>query len=192
MNYKKKINNNFLSSTGFINDKEEQWSKDLQSKNYSNYVTSRPINSNNGRNCYLSSLNHLGMYTNNKSSYGNYIDTESKLKSSKITNEKEKNKKLLNSRPFPTIPFMGAGETHIVNPDLYSKLVSGTDTRVKKAGDSLAGVSIDRFIPLVPCLADNVQNPVHIIPEYWVRGGESSRADLQNCDYFSMCGFEDN
>ena len=189
MNYK---NNSYLLNTGFVNDEEEMASKDLQSNQYSQYMTSNYNCENQGRDNYYNSLNHLGMFTNNKSSYGNYIDTESKLKNSSITNNKEKNSKLLNSRPFGTVPFMGAGETHIVNPDLYSKLVSGTDTRVKKASDSLSGVSIDRFIPLVPCLAENVQNTSHIIPKYWVRGGESSRADLQNSDYYAMCGFEDN
>lgn len=83
---------------------------------------------------------------------------------------------------------MGAGETHIVQPNVYSKLVNGTETRVKKAADALAGVSIDRFIPLVPCLANNVQNTNHIIPKLWVRGGESSRAHIQNVDYYNLCG----
>jgi hypothetical protein len=95
----------------------------------------------------------------------------------------------LQTRPY-NIPYMGAGETRIVQPELYSKLTSGTETRVKKASDALSGVSIDRFIPLVPCLANNVQNTEHIISEYWIRGGESSRAHIQNVDYFKMCGIQ--
>ena len=68
--------------------------------------------------------------------------------------------------------------------------MSGNDTRVKKAADTLAGVSIDRFIPLVPCLQENIQNPEHIIPQYWVRGGESSRSYIQNIDYYKLCGIK--
>ena len=82
------------------------------------------------------------------------------------------------------------GETHIDQTDVYSRLVSGAETRVKKATDVLSGVSIDRFIPMVPCLEKNIQNTDHIIPEYWIRGGESRRAYSQNVDYFKMCGIQ--
>ena len=162
--------------------------KQHQDAKYSSYHTTNYYNDND-RKKYLNSLGHLGMAADkNKDGYGSYIDTESHLKKSSITNPKLKQQ--LTSRPFKGWPYMGAGETHIVNPNLYSRLSSGTDTRVKKAADTLAGVSIDRFIPLVPCLADNVQKPEHIIPEYWVRGGESSRAYIQNIDYYKMCGIK--
>jgi hypothetical protein len=135
----------------------------------------------------MNSLEHVGISAQgNKDGYGDVIDTESTLLQSIMTNPKFKQQ--LVTRPFKGWPYMGAGETHIVNPDLYSKLQNGTDTRTKKASDALAGVSIDRFIPLVPCLADNVQKTEHIIPEYWVRGGESSRAHIQNIDYYKLCG----
>jgi hypothetical protein len=118
------------------------------------------FNNNTDRNVYMQSLDHLG------------------ISASK------------NKDGYGQMIDMGAGETHIVNPNLYSKLVSGNDTRVKKAADTLAGVSIDRFIPLVPCLQENIQNPEHIIPQYWVRGGESSRSYIQNIDYYQLCGIK--
>ena len=159
--------------------------KDIQDKKFSTYNTMN-YNNNSNRNVYMESLDHLGMSASlNKDGYGKIIDMESNLKQSSITNYKEKQQ--LQSRAFKGIPYMGAGETHIVNPVLYSKLVSGNDTRVKKAADTLAGVSIDRFIPLVPCLQENVQNTEHIIPQYWVRGGESSRAYIQNIDSLQVC-----
>ena len=92
-------NKSYLLNTGFVNDEEEMASKDLQSKEFSSYMTSNYDN-NQGRDNYYNSLNHLGMFANNKSSYGSYIDTESKLKNSSMTNNKEKNSKILNSRPF--------------------------------------------------------------------------------------------
>ena len=162
--------------------------KEQQDAKYSSYHTTNYYNDGD-RKKYLNSLGHLGMSADkNKDGYGNYIDTESSLKASSLTNPKVKQQ--LAARPFKGWPYMGAGATHIVNPNLYSKLSSGTDTRVKKAADTLAGVSIDRFIPLVPCLAENVQKPEHLIPEYWVRGGESSRAHIQNVDYYKMCGLK--
>ena len=162
--------------------------KDMQDKKFASYNTTN-FNNNFGRNIYMQSLDHLGMSASkNKDGYGQIIDMESNLKQGSITNYKDKQQ--LQSRGFKGSPYMGAGETHIVNPVLYSKLVSGNDTRVKKAADTLAGVSIDRFIPLVPCLQENIQNPEHIIPQYWVRGGESSRSYIQNIDYYQLCGIK--
>jgi hypothetical protein len=161
--------------------------KEIQDKKFSSYRTANF--NDNDRNGYMKSLDYVGISASkNKDGYAKMIDMESKLKQSSITNYKDKQQ--LQSREFKGSPYMGAGQTHIVNPVLYSKLVSGNDTRVKKAADTLAGVSIDRFIPLVPCLQDNIQNPEHIIPQYWVRGGESSRAHIQNIDYYKLCGIE--
>ena len=137
---------------------------------------------------FMKSLDNVGMSANlNRDGYGNQIDVESNLMKSSMTNDKSPQQ--LSTRPYNG-PYMGAGETHIVQPEIYSKLVSGAETRVKKASDALSGVSIDRFIPMVPCLAKNIQNTDHIIPEYWIRGGESSRAYIQNVDYFKMCGIQ--
>ena len=161
--------------------------KDIQDQKFSSYTTANFFN--NDRDGYMKSLDHVGIsVSKNKDGYVKMIDMESKLKQSSITNYKEKQQ--LQSREIKGSPYKGAGQTHIVNPVLYSKLMSGNDTRVKKAADTLAGVSIDRFIPLVPCLKDNIQNPEHIIPQYWVRGGESSRAYIQNIDYYKLCGIE--
>jgi hypothetical protein len=78
--------------------------------------------------------------------------------------------------------------TRILDPDLYSNNMIGVDTKVKKSVGPLAGVSIDRFIPMVPCVKQNVQNPVHIVPQYWVHGGESTRTFVQNSQYLRKCG----
>jgi len=191
------INGNDLNDTefqGFHNNTRRKMEsgmvshQDMQDSKYANYYTTNYASDAN-RQKYIKSLDHLGMSaTKNRDGYGSFINVESNLKKSTLTNPNFKQQ--LITRPFKGWPYMGAGVTHIVNPDLYSKMAGGTDTRTKKAGDALAGVSIDRFIPLVPCLAENVQNPVHIIPDYWVRGGESSRSWLQNTDYFEMCGIK--
>jgi hypothetical protein len=72
--------------------------------------------------------------------------------------------------------------------DLSSRLKYSEDTRVKKSASNLSGVSIDNFIPLVPNIAENVQNTDHIIPEYWIRGGMNSRSVHRNINYLRSCG----
>jgi len=176
----------FHSNTRSLNDKNCKSYKEKLDEKYGSYNIMNFYKDNDRQN-FIKSLDHVGLSAQkNKNGYGNMIDMESNLKQSILTNPKQKQQ--LTTRPFKGWPYMGAGATHIVQPDTYSKLMSGTDTRTKKAGDALSGVSIDRFIPLVPCLADNVQNTEHIIPEYWVRGGESSRAQIQNIDYYKLCG----
>ena len=161
--------------------------KDDMDKKFASYTTMNFYNDN-SRQKFMKSLDNVGMSaTKNRDGYGSQVDTESNLMKSSMTNDK--NPQQLSTRPY-NVPYMGAGETHIVQPEVYSKLVSGAETRVKKASDALSGVSIDRFIPMVPCLAKNIQNTDHIIPEYWIRGGESSRAYIQNVDYFKMCGIQ--
>jgi hypothetical protein len=161
--------------------------KDGMDKKFASYTTMNFYNDN-SRQKFMKSLDNVGMSaTKNRDGYGGQVDTESGLLKSVLTNDKMPQQ--LATRPY-NVPYMGAGETHIVQPEVYSRLVSGAETRVKKATDALSGVSIDRFIPMVPCLAKNIQNTDHIIPEYWIRGGESSRAYIQNVDYFKMCGIQ--
>lgn len=176
----------FHSNTRSKNDSNCMTYKDKQDQLFGSYNITN-FYKDEDRNKFIKSLDHVGLSAQkNKDGYGKIIDMESNLIQPTLTNPKVKQQ--LTTRPFKGWPYMGAGATHIVQPDTYSKLMSGTDTRTKKAADALAGVSIDRFIPLVPCLADNVQNTEHIIPEYWIRGGESSRAQIQNIDYYKLCG----
>ena len=161
--------------------------KNGMDKKFASYTTMNFYNDN-SRQKFMKSLDNVGMSaTKNRDGFGSHVDTESGLLKSVLTNDKIPQQ--LETRPY-NVPYMGAGETHIVQPEVYSRLVSGAETRVKKATDALSGVSIDRFIPMVPCLAKNIQNTDHIIPEYWIRGGESSRAYIQNVDYFKMCGIQ--
>ena len=95
--------------------------------------------------------------------------------------------KLLQARPFITVPFMGAGNTCILNADVESKLKFGEDTFVPKSMNELSGITIDRFIPLIPCIKDNIQDPIHLIPSSWVRGGADTRAVIRNIDYRKQC-----
>jgi hypothetical protein len=102
----------------------------------------------------------------------------------------DRTRRNLDVRPYRTVPGMTQCLTPLMNTDVYSQMISGEATRTGKGCNSLAGVTINRFTPLVPCLQYNIQNPVHYIPKYWVRGGMDTRAYIRNVDYLRACGIE--
>ena len=76
--------------------------------------------------------------------------------------------------------------------DVESVIRPGIIASDDKACNSLSGVTIGNyFTPMIPKLRDEVQNPVHIIPENsmdsWVRGGLPTRQMQRNEDYLRRC-----
>lgn len=114
-------------------------------------------------------------------------DFNIKLTGNEITSHKHKCDKLLQARPFATTPFMGNGRTTIIHPEVENKLKLGEDTYVPKSMNSLSGITIDRFEPLIECIENNIQDTKHIIPEKWIRGGADTRAIIKNIDYRKDC-----
>lgn len=96
--------------------------------------------------------------------------------------------------PYATVPYMGRGP--LSDAGLEIILQAGEDTSQKRQCNTLSGVYIDRFVPLVPCLEQNVQNPVHLVEEVaskdWIRGGIPSRDIVRNTDYLKKCGYQYN
>jgi hypothetical protein len=92
----------------------------------------------------------------------------------------------LNVRPYLTTPYMGSCRSPMLDVDTYSRISNGQTTRERKSMNS--GTRAERFIPLVKCLKENIQNPSHIIPVYWTRGGLDTRANIRNSDYLKECG----
>jgi len=163
--------------------------KERNNKSINNYNKFSDINHNN----YLDSLNIRGMYQGkSRDGKGLYINKDSELKNGQygniMTNEKSKSSKLLDTSKFLFAPFLGAGQSTLENPDLKSYLLNGENTSNRKSGTNDAALSINRFVPLVPCLKKNIQDTKHIIPEYWVRGGLSTRTIIRNIDYMRTCG----
>jgi len=99
----------------------------------------------------------------------------------------KKSDKLLQTRQFLTVPYMGAGNTVTLDADTESRLKFGDDTFVPKSINPLSGITINRFIPLIPCVKNNIQDPKHIVPTNWVRGGADTRAVIKNIDYRKQC-----
>lgn len=137
------------------------------------------------------SLNHTeirGLYRNNHDGKGEYVSDETKLRHGQRCSEKGRVAKTLDTVLFAGPPFMGNGSSTLRNPDVKSRLMNAEQTHVKKSVAPTCGVTIDRFTPLIPCIADNVQNTEHIIPEHWIRGGMSTRTVVRNADYLKSLG----
>ena len=45
-------------------------------------------------------------------------------------------------------------------------------------------------MPMVSCLKKNIQDPKHLVPEYWVRGGMDTRTIVRNINYMKSCGLK--
>jgi len=89
------------------------------------------------------------------------------------------------ARPFVTVPYMGRGRGEA---QLESKLQQATYVRQGKNCGTVSDTFYEnQFTPLIPYVARNVQNPVHLIPEVasvgWIRSGVPSRQWLRdyNC-----------
>jgi hypothetical protein len=123
---------------------------------------------------------------------GQFINEDSNFKNGRtgyiLTSQKGKSSKSLDTSKFLNSPFLGSGEAVLKHPDIKSKLLSGENTHMSKSCNTLSGISIDRFIPMVECLKENIQDTKHIIPQYWVRGGMSTRNIIRNIDYMRTCG----
>jgi len=86
--------------------------------------------------------------------------------------------------------FFGKGK---YDPNVESVIQGGNLTSFgDRACNVLSGVTIDNyFTPMIPRLAKEVQNPIHLIPEDnsegWVRGGIPSRDVYKLMDYNQRC-----
>jgi hypothetical protein len=81
------------------------------------------------------------------------------------------------ARPFVSVPFMGRGKGEA---ELESRLQMSQFVRQgKECGTVSDKFYENQFTPMIPHVSQNIQNPVHIIPEDaskgWVRSGIPSR-----------------
>lgn len=89
------------------------------------------------------------------------------------------------ARPFVSVPYMGRGKGEAF---LEAKLQQATFVRQGKDCGTISDTFYEnQFTPLIPYVSQNVQNPVHLIPEVasvgWIRAGIPSRQWVrdQNC-----------
>ena len=118
--------------------------------------------------------------------HGCIVNENTFLRDSLLTNKKYINQ--LSSKY--NAGFFGKGK---FNPNVESVIQGGNLTNFGgRACNVLSGVTIPNyFLPMIPRLSNEVQNPIHIIPEDnsegWVRGGIPSRDVYKLMDYNQRC-----
>ena len=176
-------------NTNIQNDKCFNSFKRVENKKIFDYNFIPYNNFSDSRTEYINSTNNIGLLQNyNYDLKGESINDSTLLRNGNIQNNYSK--KELPTRLFIGAPNMSNGQSVLKNTDLSSRLKLGEDTRTCKSANALSSYSADNFIPLVPSIAENIQNVDHIIPTYWVRGGMSSRSVVRNIDYMKTCGLK--
>jgi hypothetical protein len=122
--------------------------------------------------------------------YGNanacVIDADSSARlGAKQTNSPHRQQ--LASRVFHGHPHFWRGA---VQPEEEASLIQSDITREKKPckGD----IPADRFVPLLPCIQEAVQNPKTAMVSDWQWGGEDSRSWVRDSDYLEKCGYSND
>jgi hypothetical protein len=116
---------------------------------------------------------------------GCYVDNDSMLRNDgKLTNDKHKTQ--LFKRFYTANPSLERG---VFVPQIESRLIQGDDTSQWRQCDRLSEKNLDVFIPLIPCLKGNVQNPNNIIART-PRGGDNSRILMRSENVLQKCGYK--
>lgn len=111
---------------------------------------------------------------------GGAIDKDTEFRT---TNEwHQRGRQQLPARIYHAVPDLSRGD---VQDDSG---VRAGETTFDKAS-SLAGVSIDRFVPLIPQKEREVQDPNNIVSSDWVRGGQSTRDLTRTVAFITSDGF---
>lgn len=112
------------------------------------------------------------------------VDNDTEMRNNgKITNERARVQ--LFTRFYQANPDLSRG---LVVPNLESKLVQGDDTTQYKQCIRTTERDFDRFMPLLPCLKETIQDPDHIVfPN--IPCGESSRRMMRDSEFLKKCGY---
>ena len=142
------------------------------------------------RHKYLDSFNQAGVFqTGNYAGLPNFIDNDSAVRQGRyggiLTHDQTKQTNPASTRFNP--PFKGA-QTMALDTDTMSRLYSGELTHDKAY--PLREKVIDRFVPLIPEIESEIQNPNNLVPRYWVRGGMDTKTVVRNIDYLKTCGLK--
>lgn len=185
---------NINNHTNLDSDNCQKLFKDKQSESPGIYY----LNKYNDTSCGISTVVEVAAQNptiNFRDGYGVtecYVDDDSKLRVGRM----RKNPKCPNqlfTRPYATVPYMGRGSG---DSYLESQIRVGEDTAERKQCNTLAGINIKNVdpnhMPMIDHLKNNIQNPVHIVPEValdgWVRGGAPSRQIVKDIEYLEKCG----
>jgi hypothetical protein len=121
--------------------------------------------------------------------YGNanacVIDADSAARlGAKQTNSPHKLE--LKARVFHGHPHLERGQ---ILPSKESTLIHSEISRDRVPCAATTEKTIDRFVPLIPCLLETVQNPDTIVIDDWQWGGSDTRAFVRDEDLLVKCGY---
>ena len=178
----------FLEQNRLTLDRCAIFTKELQNKSVSEYAL---FNMYPTSDCCTDSLVEFTMKNPNlrfRDGFGNVnactVDGDSDLRNNaKMTNFREKEQ--LCTRWYQAGPNIGKGG---LIPNVESRLRNAEDTSDIRECDRLAERNFDRFIPMLGCLADSIQNPNNIILPF-ERGGKFTRDYVRDDEYLKTCGF---
>lgn len=147
------------------------------------YQLSGYDNSYHNVNNYTSRLSNRTHYERVIADNTDYTDQESDLWFSKLSNLR--NLHQLYTRPYAGF-FCGAGMPASFNKDVESSLMQGLLTNPRQhTYEPYRGESMYRYQYLPDY--GNPQKEEHIIPVYWVRGGDNTRDYVRRVDYQQRC-----
>lgn len=99
-----------------------------------------------------------------------YVDTDTDMRNNAVwTSEKPKTQMF--TRFYQANPNMTRG---VPQPQIETKLIQGDTVRANSYRNEPMERDFDRYIPLVPYLQENIQNPDNIVLPFH-QGGENSR-----------------
>jgi hypothetical protein len=165
-------------------------SRDMQNNNQNTYTTTnyfahwggmkKPID-------LATSLPNINYTGGHGSVNGGNIKDESRLKLGTIQTH-PKCRVSLRERPFATVPFLGRGPPR---PVTESRIQQGAWMSELKSSKTITERNFNTNTPLIPSIAENIQNPVNLVEgvaaEGWIRGGLPSREITRNRDYIERC-----
>lgn len=110
-----------------------------------------------------------------------FVDTDTDIRQPKLTTDRGRTQ--LYARMFQAVPDFSHGQPQ---PTRESAIMQGTDTSYERPCEAN---HTDRvFMPMIPCLSAEVQNPAHIVPP-WTRGGDSTRDTLRQEEFLRKNGY---
>jgi len=127
-------------------------------------------------------------YVNYRDGYGVanscHVDDDSKLRHGQVMTH-DKSRMQLFTRTFQAVPDFAHGG---LIPNVESRLTQGDQVSDHRSCGVLAEVNYNRNIPLIGCLAENVQNPNHLIPA-WTWGGDPTRDSVRQSQFLEKNGY---
>lgn len=108
------------------------------------------------------------------------VEEDSKIRFTEMTTDKGRQQ--LFARTFQGCPNFSSGSPQ---PVKESEIQQGHNTYNATACD---GVPTREFLPMIPCLRTEIQNPDNIV-EAWTRGGEHTRDTLKQKAFLEKNGY---